>query len=249
MPSIQAVRNALPPFRNEKVFIKQRQGTNDIIREILKTHEMYETDYDRVYPLFDTGEIKSTCQNIWDFLKYNLTYNEESGDEQSVKSPAAILHPGEYIDCKHYSLFAGGVLDAIKANFNEPWTWYYRFATDKSGTTEPTHVFVVVKDGKHEYWIDPCMAHFDYKKKWNFYIDKQPMSLVRISGETDQQTPIPVTVNKGQAWVSFLNCIANNFFSLKDLLSQNPQITNDALRAYCLQNGFDYNQVINFLKG
>lgn len=249
MPSLQAVRNALPPFRNEKVLIKQRQGTNDIMREIIKTHEAYETDYDRIYTLFDTGDIKSTCESIWNFLKYNLTYNEESGDEQSVKSPAAILHPGELIDCKHYSLFAGGVLDAIKANYNEPWTWCYRFATDKSGTTEPTHVFVVVRDGKNEYWLDPCMMSFDYKKKWNFYIDKQPMSLVRISGETPQTDHIPVMVNPETAWVSFLTMINFNYFSIKDLLSQNPQITNTALRIYCQQKGFDFNQVVNFLKG
>jgi hypothetical protein len=247
MPSIQAVRDALPPFRNEKVMIKQRQGTNDIIKEILKTHELYETDYDDIFALFDTGEINSTCENIWTFLKYNLTYNEESGEEQSVKSPAAILHRGEAIDCKHYSLFAGGVLDAIKQNYNEPWTWCYRFATDKTGSKEPTHVFVVVFANGKELWIDPCLYAYNYHRKWTFYIDKQPMSLVRISGETAATNPIPVTANKDRAWTSFLTFINLDLFSVKSLLLQNPQVTNGALKAYCATMGFDFNQVINYL--
>ena len=248
MPSIQTVRNALPPFRNEKVTIKQRQGTNDIIREILKTHQMYETDYDNIVPLFDTGKIYSTCEGIWNFLKYNLTYREESGEEQSVKSPAAILHPGENIDCKHYSLFAGGILDAIKSMYDEPWTWCYRFATDKKGSKEATHVFVVVFDKGKEIWIDPCLYAFNYHRAWPYYIDETVMSLVRISGPTAEEQPKQVQVNSNIAWTSFLLMINQNLFSVRDLLSQNPAITNTALRSYCAQMGFDFNQVTNFLK-
>lgn len=247
MPSIQQVRNALPPFRNKKELIRQHQGTNDIIREIVKTHELYETDYDKIFALFDTGKVEDTCKSIWDFLKYNLTYNEESGDEQSVKSPTAILHQGENIDCKHYALFAGGVLDAIKQNYDEPWTWCYRFATDKKGSTEPSHVFVVVSDKGREIWVDPCMMYFDYRKKWNYFIDKQPMSLVRISGPTVDEQPIPVVVNKGQAWVSFLNMVNNDMFAIKTLMLQQPTVTATDMQAYCLKNNFDYDQLLNFL--
>lgn len=245
MASIQQVRDQLPPFRNEKVIIKQRQGTTDIINEIVKTHSLYETDYDRIYPLFDTGNIYTTCNNIWNFLKYNLTYNEESGAEQSVKSPSAILHQGENIDCKHYSLFAGGVLDAIRTNEGDSWTWCYRFATDRKGTYEPTHVFVVVFDKNREIWIDPCMESFNYHKKWEYYLDRAPMSLVRISGPT--QPDQPITVNKDVAWTSFLTMINEDLFSIKTLLTQNPSVTQGALKNYCLQQGFDYNQLINFL--
>lgn len=207
---------------------------------------MYETDYDRIYPLFDTGNIYTTCEGIWNFLKYNLTYNEESGSEQSVKSPSAILHPGENIDCKHYSLFAGGVVDGIKSAYGEPWTWCYRFATDKKGSTEPTHVFVVVFDKGREIWIDPCLYAFNYHRKWPYYIDKTPMSLVRISG-VPEELPA-VQVNSQKAWTSFLLMINENLFALKELLKNNPQVTNNQLKAYCQQNGFDFNQVINFLR-
>jgi len=98
IPGIKEVRAALPPFRNEKVTIKERQGTHDIINEIVKTHEMYERDYDRIYQFFDRGDVYETCRTIWQFLKYNLTYNAESDGEQSVKSPSAILEPLEQMN-------------------------------------------------------------------------------------------------------------------------------------------------------
>jgi len=245
MPSLQQVRNALPPFRNKKEVIQQWQGTDDIIYEIINTHKFYEADYDRIASLFDTGNIYDTSNEIWNFLKYNLTYNEESGEEQSVKSPSAILHPGENIDCKHYSLFAAGVLDAIKRKYDDPYTWSYRFASDKNGAKEATHVFVIVKDNGKEIWIDPCLSMFDLHKKWNYSIDKQPMSLVKISGDTPQT--VPVTVNSNVAWVSFLTCVQFNYFGLKDLLKQYNGITSTQLRQYCVNNGFDYQQLITFL--
>lgn len=245
MPSLQQVRNALPPFRNKKEKIKQWQGTDDIIYEIINTHKYYEKDYDRIANLFDTGDIYSTCDGIWQFLKYNLTYNEESGEEQSVKSPSAILHPGENIDCKHYSLFAAGILDAIKREYNDPFTWSFRFASDKKGANEATHVFVVVKDAGKEIWIDPCLSAFDYHKKWSYSIDKAPMSLVKISGNSP--ATVPVSVNSQVAWTSFLTCVTNNFFGLKDLLNQYNGVTSTQLQQYCLQNGFDYAQLRNML--
>lgn len=246
MPSLQQVRDQLPPFRNEKVLIKQKQGTDDIINEIVKTHTLYESDYDRIYNLFDTGNIYTTANGIYNFLKYNLTYNEETGNEQSVKSPTAILHQGEKIDCKHYSLFAGGVLDAIRREFDEPWDWCYRFATDKKGYTEPTHVFVVIFDGKREIWIDPCLAAFDYHKKWDFYTDRAPMSLVRISGPSPE-SPL-ITVDKNMAWTSFLLMVQQNMFGIKDLLINGSDVTFTLVKAYCDQNGFDFSQLLNFAK-
>jgi hypothetical protein len=245
MPTLQQVRTALPPFRNKKELINQWQGTNDIIYEIMNTHKLYEADYDRIASLFDTGNVYDTSNEIWNFLKYNLTYNEESGEEQSVKSPSAILHPGENIDCKHYSLFAAGILDAIKRKYDDNYTWYYRFASDKKGAKEATHVFVVVNDAGKEIWIDPCLSMFDYHKNWSYYIDKQPMSLVKISGNSPQ--PVNVTVNKDVAWSSFLTCVSNNFFGLKDLMQSNQAITSTQLKQYCISNNFDYNTLLNMI--
>ena len=250
--SIQTVRRELPPFRNEKVVIKEQQGTDDIINSILKNHAKYEADYDKIYPLFDQVDIYETCRGIWEFLKYNLTYNEETDGEQSVKSPSAILQPGEHIDCKHYSLFSGGVLDAIKRNEGDNWDWCYRFVTDRTGEIDPTHVFVVVQDKGRQIWIDPCLSQFDYHKKWLLNKDKKPVAsigkLYSISGVSDTPAPVKsVTANKDAAWVSFLLMVKENLFNVRDLLTQNPDVTTTALKSYCLAQGFDYQQLMNFI--
>jgi hypothetical protein len=248
MVGIGTIRNALPPFRNEKVIITSRQGTGDIINEILKTHTLFEADYDRIYAYFDTGDIYSTSQTIWNFLKHNLRYNAESDGEQSVKSPSAILHPGEHIDCKHYALFTGGVLDAIKRNMGDNWDWCYRFVSYHKGE-DFGHVFVVVTDHGNDIWIDPVLTNFNQRKSYYKFIDKQPMSLVRISGIGAEPVTKPdsATVNKNFAWISFLNVVVNNTFSIRELLKTNPVLTAGALRNYCLQQGFDYDQLMRFL--
>ena len=239
----------LPPFLNERVLIKQKQGTGDIMKEILLVHNEYAEDYDLIYKYFDTGDVYSTCDGIWNFLKYNLVYNAETTKDQTVKSPGAILHPGEKIDCKHYALFAGGILDAIKQNEGDKWDWCYRFASDES-YTNVSHVFVMVKDGNREYWLDPCLSNFDLKKKYYIEIDKKPMPLYKISGVGD--TPAPqqqktVIVDMKQAWESFLTITALDLFAMKTLMKQYPQITNGVVRQYFLNQGFDVDQFQNFL--
>ncbi len=249
MVSVATLRGVLPPFRNKvKIIVPGQQSTDDIEKEILKAHKEYETDYDKIYGYFDTGDIYTTSREIWQFLKWNLPYNAETGDEQSSKSPAAILEPGQKIDCKHYSLFAGGVLDAIKANMGDTWDWCYRFASDKS-IKEATHVFVVVFDGKKEICIDPVLTNFDQKKKWLYAVDETPMSIVRISGVNDAPTVSrPVTVGKKASWIAFCTEVNLNLFSLKTFLTKHPDIVYGRLQDYCIQNGFDFDRLVNVLK-
>lgn len=249
MVSVNTLRQVLPPFRNKvKIIVPGTQSTDDIEKEILKAHKEYETDYDKIYTYFDTGDIYDTCRELWQFLKWNLPYNPETGDEQSSKSPSAILEPGQKVDCKHYSLFSGGVLDAIKANTGDAWEWSYRFASDKS-IKEATHVFVVVFDGKSEIHIDPVLTSFDQKKKWLYAVDETPMSIVRISGVNDAPTVSkPVTVSKKAAWIAFCTEVNLNLFSLKTLLNKHPDIVYGRLQDYCISNGFDFDRLINVLK-
>lgn len=251
MPSLQTVINGLPPFgyRKKTIIPGNDQTVTDITQEILNTHRDYETDYDQIYPLFDTGNIYSTCHKIWDFLKYNLQYSAES-NEQSVKSPSAILHKGEKIDCKHYSLFTGGVLDSIKANEGESWDWCYRFASEDPDK-KIGHVFVVVFDQGREIWVDPVLSSFDQRKHYTKIVDKRPMSLVKISGvnNTPQviQPKMVTDVNTAVAFTSFLTMINMDLLSFKALAINNPTVTYGPVRKWLEANGFDFNQVINFL--
>lgn len=159
----------LPVFKNDIQLVTWKQSTSRIADEIIKTHDRYEAQYDEVYHFFDTGDLYTTCEELWNFCKYNLKYTIEGEEEQSVKSPAAILTAGQKVDCKHYSLFIAGVLDAMKYNEGDDWDVYYRFAGYSGKSIE--HVFVVVKDSDREIWIDPVLSSFNQRKQPVYYKD------------------------------------------------------------------------------
>lgn len=241
MPNIGDVKKLLPPFRNKTELVVFRQNTDDIIKYIKAKHEEYASDYDKIADLFDTGDIYYTCKEIWEFLKYNLPYTIETDENQTVKSPSAMLVKGASTDCKHYSLFIAGVLDALCREYNEPWTWCYRFAS-YNNDVNPGHVFVVVLDGNKEIWIDPVLSGFNDKSL-------QPksfkdMALYSISGIGS--TPV-ITVSKKKAEANFLYFVNNNLFSWKQLLRDNPGILFGKVKDYFNQNGFDFDHLVEIV--
>lgn len=164
-------------FEGDKRLMVADQTTGDIIAAILTTHPKYVDDYAKIAKYFKGVNVKDTCKNIWEFLKNNIQYVIESEDEQFVRSPAAILKQG-VSDCKCYSLFAGGICQALNIPF------CYRFASYKAHIKEPGHVFIVVYPGTaNEIWIDPVLSYFNYKKAYNYKLDKKPnMAVYSISG-------------------------------------------------------------------
>lgn len=265
LPSVTQIRNLLPPFQGKKKVLSAEQDNNDIITEILRKHEKYASDYDQIYQYFDTGNIESTCRRLWEFLKYNLTYSAEDEDTQSIKGPSGILHPGEQVDCKHYSLFIAGVLSAIKNHKNTSWDWCYRFVSYNSKPIA-THVFVVVtKYNGEEIWVDPVMMAFNEKDPYTFYTDQKPkMALYEINGlpkhnegkkvgaisldTTTVQISYPtVTVDLQASATNFLTMVNLNMFGIKDLLRRNPNVVNTTLRNYYRLNGFDFEQLQRFI--
>ncbi len=166
----------LGPFQNRREMLSADQSTGDIIDAILEAHRRHAGDYSKISSFFNAGSKRETARKIFNFLKKNVRYVIEPGTKQTVKSPAAILATG-YGDCKHYSLFAGGVLQNLGIPFA------YRFASYKIFDKQPQHVFVVVNPGtSNEIWIDPVVGDFDYKKPYTYATDKKNMALYSISG-------------------------------------------------------------------
>lgn len=174
----------LTPFGNRTQLVVENQTTKDIIKNIIDAHKKYQLDYDRIASDFWKGSVRSTCEYLFSFLKNNVQYSIEPDTRQSVKSPAAIISTGKYKtggnDCKHYSLFQAGVLDALKRKGHKI-EWCYRFANYKLFSTTPHHVFIVVKINGKEYWCDPVLDYWNQKKGYINAIDKK-MSLYSISG-------------------------------------------------------------------
>jgi hypothetical protein len=165
----------LSPFQNRREMLTAEQSTGDIIDAIIDAHRRHAQDYSKISSFFNAGSKKQTARKIYNFLKKNVRYVIEPGSKQTVKSPAAILATG-HGDCKHLSLFAGGILQNLGIPFA------YRFASYKIFDKQPQHVFVVVNPGTDkEIWIDPVVGEFNYKKPYSYATDRK-MALYSISG-------------------------------------------------------------------
>jgi hypothetical protein len=182
MVSKKAVLQKLAPFQNYKRVVSSDQTVTDIIDGIVGTHYQYQDEYDKISNYFVGESELETARNIFNFLKSNVPYYIESNNNQTLRSPSAIVAmPG---DCKSYALFANGVLDSLnrKGIFQVPLA--FRFAGYKDNTREPQHVFAVMYPGtKKEIWIDPVLPRFNEKRQPSFYKDKKiKMALIALSG-------------------------------------------------------------------
>jgi len=178
----------LPPVIGRVQMLKKNQGTGNIIRAMINKHKAHANDYLKIAGKFCTGNVLSTAQNIFYFLKSNVPYDQETLDEQTVKSPAAILTNALKggTDCKHYSLFIGGVLDACSRITGKKINWVYRFVSYHLFDPVPHHVFVVINPGTSmEIWVDPVLPTFNERKQYFFKKDEKilGMPLYEISGQ------------------------------------------------------------------
>jgi hypothetical protein len=185
---IGTLLNRLTPLQGINKVIKINQNVGDIISGILNTHNYWRNDYDKICLNFNEKTPYLIGKKIFDFLKGHTHYVIESDNQQTLRSPAAILKLGSDkkigLDCKSYSLFIGGILDALNRkgkNIN----WCYRFASYKFTDKLPHHVFVVINPGSsQEIWIDPVLPSYNEKKQYFYKVDRKPknMALVQVSG-------------------------------------------------------------------
>lgn len=184
MVSKSAVLKKLAPFNNYRKVVSADQTVTDIIDGIVNTHYQYADEYDKISNYFVGESELETARNIFNFLKSNVPYYIESNNNQTLRSPSAIVALRQGADCKSYALFANGILDSLnrKGIFQVPLA--FRFAGYKDNTREPQHVFAVMYPGtKKEIWIDPVLPRFNEKRQPSFYKDKKiKMALIALSG-------------------------------------------------------------------
>jgi hypothetical protein len=190
MPQVQNILSKLPPYSGRKMVYQKHQGVSDVIAGMGATHQKYKSQYDAIAGQFMASTALQSCRLLWDFLKNNTHYIIEPDSEQTLRSPAAILELGKNsnvgLDCKSYSLFIGGILDALnRKGKNIPWC--YRYASYRWYDPMPHHVFVVAFPGTNrEIWIDPVLSSFNEKKNYYFKTDRK-MALIGISGVNRRQ--------------------------------------------------------------
>jgi ferritin len=165
----------------KKELIKKFQNTNDIVKAVIEQHDLNRNAFKKLATHFDRGNDYDTCQAIWEFVHYNLNYKAEP-DLQTVKTVSKILYDGSNSkgnDCKHFSCFEAGILEALGIPY------FYRFAAYDGKI--PTHVYVVANLKRGSVIMDAVLPYFDSEKSYTYKIDinplkKKDMPLYRLSG-------------------------------------------------------------------
>ena len=188
MVYLDDVYKLLPAAKNNRVLTKRSQTTRDIINQVLTQHPENVKQAKKIAHLFDTGEAYGTCQNIWNFLKYQVPYKVEPSSKQTTKTLSRIVYDAKFNtgknDCKHYSSFTGAILDCLGYDFT------YRFAGYSDYINMPTHVYCICNNGSNKIYIDAVISGFDVEKPYKLKIDKKiknkTMSLYQLSGVEDE---------------------------------------------------------------
>jgi hypothetical protein len=169
MNLIANISSTLPPPQGKRVLLVDDDGqdTNKIIEAIQEQHGLDKGKYDKIAYFFWDGNAKKTAQKLFDFHKGNIQYKIEPESDQTVRTPERLLEQG-HGDCKHYSGFTCGVVDALN-RMGYPISCSYRFVSEDPGR-EVHHVFAVITDGRNTYWCDPVLDWFD--QRVTFYNQK-----------------------------------------------------------------------------
>jgi hypothetical protein len=183
---MNSILKNITPFENRRSVVAYSQNVGDIISGMLSTHDRYKNDYDQICMQFNGRTLHSIGKKLYDYLLKNTHYIVEPDSYQTLRSPAAILELGSKknvgLDCKSYSLFIGGILDALQRKTGRYINWCYRFASYKPFSKLPHHVFVVINpDSNNEIWVDCCIDKFNYHKPYSYKTDRKAM-LYSISG-------------------------------------------------------------------
>lgn len=190
----QFLLKQLPPYQDYWVLINKRQKVKDIVKEVLNAHEEFAGYYDKIALYFDADDIEKICKNLYRFCKKNIQYFEESEKFQTTALPTGILTRGEG-DCKHFSSFCGGILDAINRLTGKKIDWWYRFASYDISRRTPHHVFVVVLIDGEEFWIDATPMADIIEPFWQQDAKISTMALYRNIAGVTMENQLQVTSN------------------------------------------------------
>lgn len=176
MVTAQTAAALLPPYQGKKhITSVMGLGNNRIlVSAILKNYPLAVAQTKRLANQFNTGSLESTGQAVWQFLRSQINYKEDSGLFQHIKAPSA-LATVKNGDCKSFSTFAAGIM----ANLGYPVT--YRFA-GYDGSQHPGHVYILAGKPGNQIIIDGVWHTYNSEKKPYTFKKDYKMEIATITG-------------------------------------------------------------------
>lgn len=131
-----------------KILVTSRGGNREVISTILEvlSQQLHTCDY--IVENLRGLDCFSQCYSIFQYVVDNVSYIEDAGNNQYVKTPARTLEDG-FADCKSMAILVYCCCNALDIPCE------LRFV-DFKGNGIYTHVYVVAKDSTgEEIIIDP----------------------------------------------------------------------------------------------
>lgn len=164
------IYNQLDPPAYKARLITSWQNTNDIIAAIADQHKNNLPEAKKICKYFKGSDEVETAKNIFNFLKTEIEYSVEPKNKQTTKTMSRFLADGKG-DCKHFSLFAGTILQSCGYKV------LYRFAGYQDNQIQ--HVYCYLP--KSDIVLDAVLPSFDTEKTPKIKKDID-MSLYSLSG-------------------------------------------------------------------
>ena len=214
MPTLENVIRDMPEPQYNDVTLIKNQSTHDIIRELIKSHQLYGHQGDNIQHHFK-GSDNKVVNDLYKFMSKEFIYKVEPDTFQSSRSPSRIIWDswdGKSLDCKGYALFSSSIL----ASKNIPYK--FRFVSYNPSSSDPHHVYTMAKVNNKWLHIDPLQkSPKEIEKKYIFVKDYKinPMALKRLSGIGVSKfrqalLKVPLSANR----TAFLQAVRKNIANL-----------------------------------
>ena len=221
--------------------VEHIDGTNaDIIKVLEKNFPAAARQTIEFSKRFNAPTIEQIAENVWNFLKENVTYVSDGSEHQKIRLPARLVHDKEG-DCKSFALFAASIL----SHYTDVGFRYSSYRKDPT----PTHVYAIAKDEDgNTIIIDGVWHTFNDEKNFSHKKDHW-MTISTLSGITAAPQPNEIPQIKVDEYTYHALSQWNHILNSAPKGSKDFKIAQTHLKELMENIGLDEKSLINASKG
>jgi hypothetical protein len=192
---------------NLKNKIEFVDGTNgDIIKVLENNFPAARRQVKQFSKRFEANTIEQIAENVFNFLKQNVTYVSDGSEHQKIRLPARLIHD-KVGDCKSFALFSAAIL----SHYTEVGFRYSSYRNDPT----PTHVYAIAKDEDNNTIIIDAVWHTfndekNYKHKKDHWMKISTLSGIEAVTEIPKILVDEFTYTSLKNWNNVLNSAPKN---------------------------------------
>lgn len=181
---LQGIRNEAIGFKGFRTTLKENANLDDTLMNIKRIATRDAGQVKELAFNLEGNSVEETAQNIWEFIRENLTYRLDTEGIEELRTPARTLHD-KIFDCDDATILTSAIL----INLGIPHE--YRIVSyEQKGKFG--HIYPVAIDEMGNDWVIdtvPEIPHFNYEEQPIIDLKTvkiNPMELHELSGVTEE---------------------------------------------------------------